>query len=372
MSRWTAIYTNLSHLDGLHIPRWTGFETNKGRAELHGFADASSHAYVAAVYLKFISPCQQVTVTLLIGKSRVAPLKTLSIPRLELSAAVLLANLVSFVRASLGFEVLPCYCWTDSTITLAWVTQHPSKWKTFVANRVAEIQSIIPDVEWRHVDTATNPADCASRGISGAEMSEHTLWWRGPSWLQSDKREWPNANPTLPLDTAILEEKTVSLLGTITPTINELAERFSSWPRLLRVTAYILRFIQRCRCVGHDQIPTGIALCSGNRCSETILDSARSGRIIFKRDSSPENQSYSCPKQFYFIFATVFRRRRSHARGRPNKQCPSSLRNPASYPARATSSRHINRETSSRASLTRRSTVDLKYSSTRFLDRTCA
>lgn len=116
----------------------------------NGFADASNLAYAAAVYLKVVSQSGHVTITLLVSKSKVAPLKPLSIPRLELSAAVLLSRLVEFVRQSLEISAIKTYCWTDSTTVLTWVTQHPSKWKVFVANRVAEIQTRAPDCTWRH------------------------------------------------------------------------------------------------------------------------------------------------------------------------------------------------------------------------------
>ncbi|XP_070169321.1 uncharacterized protein [Polyergus mexicanus] len=173
-----------------------GLGSDTNHAEIHGFADASTYAYAACVYLKTISSAGNITTTLLVGKSKVAPLKPLSIPRLELSAAVLLSRLVEFVRESNGYKNLPCYCWTDSTIVLAWVSQPPSRWKTFVANRVNDIQTRLPDVEWRHVPTEENPADCASRGIYGDEIIHRELWWQGPPWLQSTSDQLPRNEST--------------------------------------------------------------------------------------------------------------------------------------------------------------------------------
>ncbi|XP_071640893.1 uncharacterized protein [Temnothorax longispinosus] len=245
LSRWKEIHSRLSHLNRLRIPRWTGLGTDTSHAEVHGFADASNAAYAAVVYLRVVSSDGHVTITLLIGKSKVAPLKPLSVPRLELSAALLLAELMALVRDSLGYA-FPEFCWTDSEIVIAWVTNHPSRWKTFVANRVTEIQSLLPRSEWRHVSTAENPADCASRGIFGDEIVDHDLWWRGPPWLQFENAEWPSGDRTLS-STAPLEERAVTLHCAQTNPDWELASRYSSWPKLLRVTAYVIKFISLCR-----------------------------------------------------------------------------------------------------------------------------
>ncbi|XP_071577544.1 uncharacterized protein [Temnothorax nylanderi] len=243
LTRWKEIHSRLSHLNRLQIPRWTGLGTDTSHAEVHGFADASNAAYAAVVYLRIISSDGQVTITLITGKSKVAPLRTLSVPRLELLAALLLARLMEFVRESLGCS-FPEYCWTDSEIVRAWITSHPSRWKTFVANRVTEIQSRLPRGEWRHVSTAENPADCASRGLFGDEIVEHDLWWRGPLWLHDANAEWPG-NDRIPSST--LEERIVALHCSNDNPEWDLASRYSSWPKLLRVTAYVLKFVHLCR-----------------------------------------------------------------------------------------------------------------------------
>jgi len=185
---------------------------------------------------------------LLISKSKVAPLKPWSVPRLELAAAVLLSRLMEFVLSSLRLpDTTPCVCWTDSSVVLAWVTQHPAKWKTFVANRVVEIQSRVPRASWRHVSTDENPADCASRGIPGGQLASHELWWHGPSWLRFAKADWPT--PVILSPSGCLPErradKTTHIVAPKEPW--DLASRFSLWPKLIRVTAYIMRFVSRSR-----------------------------------------------------------------------------------------------------------------------------
>ncbi|XP_029673836.1 uncharacterized protein LOC115241976 [Formica exsecta] len=245
IAKWREIYSRLSHLSNSRITRWVGLGSNTNHAEIHGFADASTHAYAACVYIKIISSSGQITTTLLVGKSKVAPLKSLSIPRLELSAALLLARLVEFVRGSNGYKDIPCHCWTDSTIVLAWLSQPPSRWKTFVANRVNDIQTRLPDVEWRHVPTEDNPADCASRGVFGDEIINRELWWHGPPWLFFDSDKWPCNNERLPEETP-LEEKINSLQCSQPYVTWNLVSRYSSWPKLIRVTAYLIKFISSC------------------------------------------------------------------------------------------------------------------------------
>lgn len=260
LSRWKAIYSQLSKLNELAIARWTGLHATPVRMEFHGFADASRDAYAAVIYLKVVTTDHGVTTTLLMGKSRVAPLKSLTIPRLELCAALLLARLMDFVRKSLHFETATTFCWTDSSVVLAWVSQHPGRWKPFVAHRVTEIQSLVPNAKWRHVPTSTNPADCASRGLLGDEILDHQLWWHGPPWMASDESEWPRNNAGLPRNVN-LEERVTTLICT-SPSLNpDLSSRFSSWPRLLRVTAYILRFRSHSRRDRHlSQNTVGFAL----------------------------------------------------------------------------------------------------------------
>ncbi|XP_036146040.1 uncharacterized protein LOC118646695 [Monomorium pharaonis] len=249
---WSRLYTRLSHLNNLHLSRWTGITAETSQVELHGFADASTLAYAAAVYLKVTSATGQITISLLAGKSKIASISPLTVPRLELSAALLLTRLTNFVQRSLPIEPVSVTCWMDSTIVLAWIRSHPSRWKVFVANRVHEIQSGLPDAEWRHVPTQENPADCASRGLCGDELLAHSLWWQG-SWLAKARGEWPEEPLPKPVDSQVEAKIIVShVLQTRAPW--DLSSRYASWATLISVTAYIIRFIDACcRRRGDDQ-----------------------------------------------------------------------------------------------------------------------
>jgi len=107
------------------------------------------------------------------------------LPRLELCAATLLVRLVDHVQKLLNLQNRPVSLWSDSTVALGWIRGHPSQWETFVANRVSEIQTTLPDAQWRHVAGSDNPADCASRGLFPSELMDHPLWWRGPAWMST-------------------------------------------------------------------------------------------------------------------------------------------------------------------------------------------
>jgi len=148
---------------------------------VHGFADASSLTYAAVVYLRVIHSISNSQVSLICAKTKVAPVKTTNIPRLELNAVVLLSRLLSWTRRALSLSNVSTYGWTDFTITLAWLKQHPSKWNTYVANRVSEVHTLSSDVTWQHVSSKENLADCASRRLSALMLSSHDLWWNGPT-----------------------------------------------------------------------------------------------------------------------------------------------------------------------------------------------
>ncbi|XP_076660488.1 uncharacterized protein LOC143363841, partial [Halictus rubicundus] len=250
LEQWKSIHSRLPVLNGLQISRWIGSISEASRIELHGFADASTVAYAAVVFARCISSSGTITVSLLAGKSKVAPLTPLTIPRLELQAAVLLARLMNFVSSALDLRDAPCYCWTDSTVALAWLQSHPSKWKTFVANRVADVQTRLPHAIWRHVPTADNPADCASRGLLSDELLRYHLWWKGPAWLPYDLSEWPTQPRHFTLEDS--SESKVVHHSVVPAPAWDLDSRFSSWPKLIRVTAYIQRFVRNSRSCRSD------------------------------------------------------------------------------------------------------------------------
>ncbi|GFT60972.1 integrase catalytic domain-containing protein [Trichonephila clavipes] len=188
MEEWMNFYQKLAKVNNFKIPRCILLPSTI-RIEIHGFSDASERAYAAVVYIKCFNESGQSQTRLLCSKSRVAPLKTLTIPRLELSAALLLSRLVKKkVVPILQLSIHKIWMWTDSTIALAWIKTEPHKLKTFVSNRVAEIQALSKNYHWKHVSSKNNPANLISRGCNVDELLKNEMWFSSPD-LQTDEYE---------------------------------------------------------------------------------------------------------------------------------------------------------------------------------------
>lgn len=225
------------------IPRLT---VTSAIVELHGFCDASMHAYGACVYVRAIHPDGAIQMRLLCAKTRVAPSSCENVPRLELLGAVLLARLVSQVLQFFGVKFSATCLWSDSTIVLSWLAKDPSCWKQFVANRVREIQELVPSSCWRYVKSADNPADIASRGVSPLDMANLSLWLNGPTFLQnsfemSDVSEFVDERA---MEEARRRKVAVHRINAENHAILQLIEKRSSAKKIIRVAAYCLRFIR--------------------------------------------------------------------------------------------------------------------------------
>jgi len=156
--KWRTYYKELEELKQLSIPRGV-ISPGNTRFEVHGFCDASQDAYGACVYIRSIGQDNTWNARLLYAKSRVAPLKGSTIPRLELNGALCLAQLISKVTESWNIDCQSCRLWTDSTIVLGWLNCQASYLKTFIANRVSQILELTDVRQWNYVRTKDNPAD---------------------------------------------------------------------------------------------------------------------------------------------------------------------------------------------------------------------
>lgn len=168
--------------------------------ELHAFGDASEKGYGACIYLRVPCTGDSFKVSFVIGRGRVAPIKKISLPRLELLGALLCARLTVFVKAALRLPDVRT-CWSDSKVVLSWIKGDPSKWKTFVANRVSEIQSVTSPTYWYHCPGRDNPADLVSRGVFAEDLISCIKWMSGPAWLSG------HSGPMLQGGTLVLQEE---------------------------------------------------------------------------------------------------------------------------------------------------------------------
>lgn len=208
------------------------------------------HGYASIVYLREHNHDENVSLHLICAKSRVAPLRCISIPRLELCAAVILSDLMSYVINAYRHKITlnEIYAWSDSTIVLSWIKSSAHRWQTFVSNRVSYIQERIPPIHWRHIRSSENPADIASRGAFPSEFLNNSLWWAGPSFLKEPNASWPTSITNETPSDALSESRQITLHVTVDDNlIDTLLNRFSSFSKLQRIIAYSLRFIHNCR-----------------------------------------------------------------------------------------------------------------------------
>nr|CAH7719124.1 unnamed protein product [Callosobruchus chinensis] len=243
-TEWQLFYNTLGHINNIYIKR-NVLCTDPIHIELHGFADASQKAYGACIYFRSIDATGKIQVNLLCAKSRVAPLKSVTIPRLELCAALLLAQLFNKVTTSCRLNPDGIYLWSDSMVALNWIKSSPHQWKVFVANRVSEIQSLTKTEHWHYIATQDNPADSLSRGVNAQDIIENHLWWHGPHFLSFPQHDWPKHKSDIETTNACnLESKKSMVITLCHLSIHEISifEKFSSFTRMQRVASFIFRF----------------------------------------------------------------------------------------------------------------------------------
>ena len=221
--KWEHFKGQLLELEKITISRWlhTSSLNTSTAVSIHCFSDASETAYAAVVYIR-AEEDEEVVVSLIAAKTRVAPVKTkVTLPRLELCGAVLGAQLSKRIQDTLQFGHSTLHVWSDSMITLGWIQADPRRFKTFVSNRIVEANSWGVD-RWLYVKSEENPADCASRGIMPDELEGNTLWWHGPEWLRQPKSSWN----TILVAEPELERKSV-LVNIVEVQFNDTLNRFS-------------------------------------------------------------------------------------------------------------------------------------------------
>ena len=258
---YKGLLLEMEKLSGIAVPRCYFIPSTKAvEVQLHGFSDASERAFAGVVYLRVVYANGVIVVRLVAGKSKVSPIKQQSIPRLELLGANILARLTNAVSNGLASKLgqLRKFHWTDSSAVLCWI-RNEKIWRQYVHQRVKEIRELSEKESWNHCPGEVNPADLPSRGVPVDELVSSSLWWNGPAFLQRPEEEWPKLSFQKEINTTAAAEivkqpqnVTRVLVGAVsvqTPNLNGVIDckRYSSKLRLLRVTAYVIRFISKLR-----------------------------------------------------------------------------------------------------------------------------
>ena len=218
--------------------------------ETCNFADASQIAYGAVSYLRMVDVEDRIHCTFLIGKSRLAHLKLMTVPRLELSAAVLAVQLDKSVREELDVPITQSIYWSDSTCVLQYIRNQSKKFHTFVANRLSVIHENSAPHQWRHIGSELNPADEVSRSLTVEEMCANSKWLNGPQFLTKKDEFWPRDHtlhePELSDDDPEIKlaqsNSQSSSRHQSEDVLSSLIEGHSSWERLNRAVAWLHRF----------------------------------------------------------------------------------------------------------------------------------
>jgi hypothetical protein len=251
----TSWITDLPELRRITVPRCLRARGSGRHSGLHVFVDASQEAYGAVVYLR-TQEHDEAEVRFVSAKAKVAPLQAMSIPRLELMAAVLGTRLAEVVVEALDLNAHNVTFWSDSENVIWWIRRQSRILKPFVANRVAAIQQFARADQWRYVPTEMNPADAASRGCSARELPHEPLWWHGPGFLAKAETEWPRGRlPVAPQEPEMRKAAEVKRSRPEITLVTDAAQsswrlqptRFSNFRRLQRVTAWVLRFVRNCQ-----------------------------------------------------------------------------------------------------------------------------
>lgn len=236
----------ITYLNRVRIPR-SFYPPDFGTlstVELHHFSDASEAGYGQCSYLRVCDESNRVHCSLVMAKSRVAPLKSVTVPRLELQGATPSVKMARYLDAELRFDNLKHHFWTDSEIVLAYLANHTKRFHVFVANRVSQILEFSTVEQWRHVVSEHNPADHASRGMGVADLTRSS-WFTGPEFLW--RSEIPADTRKIEVKDEEMEIRTCRATSAAAVSCAEHFAGFNSKRSLVRGVACLLRWFDRLR-----------------------------------------------------------------------------------------------------------------------------
>ena len=265
---WNAWKEELMLLADMQINRCYRKDGMKGvtNATLHCFSDASFVGYGVACYLRLVDREGKVEVALVMGKSRVSPLKLITVPRLELVAAVVLVQIAAMLKLELKITGLETFYWIDNKVVLGYILNETRRYRVFVANRVQVIDSFMKEAgeeaveKWKYIETKDNPADHASRGISPKDTEKVDFWLNGPKFLREPGESWREKGAEIKIEEEDPEVKCNATTAKVVQhqevwedILGTLERRISSWYRMKRVIVWVMRFVKKSKETKQDR-----------------------------------------------------------------------------------------------------------------------
>ena len=245
-SKWTKWRKELVMLEQLQIDRCFRPKEFKDVASisLHHFSDASADAYGQVSYIRFKSSQDEISCKLVIAKSRVAPRKRPTIPRLELTAGVVSVKVSLSLNNELDFDINNNVYWTDSQVVLSYLMNEVKRFHLYVSNRVQFIREHTQTNQWMYVPSKENPGDDTTRGLNLTTTKRNERWLKGPEFLYLEESKWPVQPKNLMIDNNDKEVKRIKA-NTVSITHDVIAileVRISNWLKLKRIVASVLRW----------------------------------------------------------------------------------------------------------------------------------
>ena len=247
---WNRWIENITKLEKIRVDRCIypqGFGEIK-HTSLHHFSDASSGSYGQVSYLRIVNKEERICCRLMIAKSRVAPRKRPTIPRLELTAAKLSVKVATSMKDELDIPIEEEFFWTDSQVVLAYISNEVARFHLFVANRVKMIREESEVTQWNYVPSKENPADDTTRGLKLTSSDKDKRWINGPDFLYKPRSNWPKQPKSFTIDQDDKELKKIKCNSTLVKSrdiITILEERISTWLKMKRVVVTILSWYRK-------------------------------------------------------------------------------------------------------------------------------
>ncbi|XP_055605119.1 uncharacterized protein LOC129753329 [Uranotaenia lowii] len=271
LSKWRTWLNVLKQVETVSVPRCYRRLTSANpstKVQLHVFVDASENGYAAVAYFRY-EECNQIECAFVTSKTRVAPLRYVSIPRLELQAAVIGVRLANDIGESHRINLAQRFFWTDSRDVLCWIRADHRKYSKFVAARVGEILEGSEIAEWNWIESSENVADEGTKWQKIPDFSTSNRWFNGPKFIRQEQTLWPS-QPPYSRNTATELQKFINIHIIQQPPFD--VTTFSKWWKLVRVISFVIRYLQNLRAtIQETKLSTGVLTQSELQAAEICI-----------------------------------------------------------------------------------------------------